>query len=456
MSDESLQSEELAALVSRVTLSTSLSAPAPIHRLSPEILTQILQLEEQQRAKTSSSDWPRNTSLTWRVVCSRLALVMGTPSLSGTVEVDCAAAWSTRHSDILVKVLERSAETPLTIYVRHDENTRQTKALGLLVLNCARWQEASLELNLLGMQIVNHFKENLPQLKLLRLNGHAYEFDAFETAPLLTTVCVRCLTFPAIPWSQVKTLELWGLRTLYGALSGLPHCSKLVELTVSLMANGNLTMPPRDEATTCDTVETFTLAGGNRDPYGYAAQCLEHALSTLTLPSLHTLHILPTIATWQHRAFRLFSQRSLLSNTLKFLGFEGVDIDAVDLVELLAELPSLEVLWLTDVAPSDKRPEHNTINDYLLHSLTRTADSFLVPSLKAIYMHPYAPFAANVFVDFQVATSRWDNPERTARFDIFLWLPSTVPDVDPVAVAELKAMASRQSCRFSYRKLDWA
>ncbi|KAJ7645680.1 hypothetical protein DFH06DRAFT_592495 [Mycena polygramma] len=322
----------------------------------------------------------------------------------------------------------------------------------MLVDNSARWQEASLVLDQLGLDIVSRVRGNLPQLRLLRLSAH--DFDAFETAPLLTNVCVRSSDFPVIPWSQVKTIKLLGLRTLYGALLGLPRCSMLVELTVTLMSNGNLTMPPSDEATTCDTVETFTLAGCDRDPYGYAAEILAHVLSSLTLPSVHTLHILPTIATWQQRAFRCFSQRSLLSNTLKFLEFEGVDIDVVDLVELLAELPSLEILWLTDVAPSHKRCEYIIINDNLLRSLTRTADSFLVPSLKSIYMHSYAPFATKVLIDF--ATSRWDNPARAARFDIFLWLPSTVPDVDSATVAELKATASRQSCTFSYRKLDWA
>ncbi|KAJ7610304.1 hypothetical protein DFH06DRAFT_1485647 [Mycena polygramma] len=251
---------------------------------------------------------------------------MGTPSLWGTVEVDCAA-------------------------LSHGRRMR-VKAKG-----CAsRWQEASLVLDQLGMDIVSRVRGNLPQLKLLNLSAH--DFDAFETAPLLTNVCVRSTDFPVIPWNQVKIIELLGLRTLYGALSGLPRCSILVELIVSLMSNGNLTMPPSDEATTCDTVETFTLAGCDRDPYGYAAEILAHVLSSLTLPSVHTLHILPTIATWQHQAFRLFSQRSLLSNTLKFLEFEGVDIDAVDLVELLTERPSLEALSLTDVAPSDKRSEH--------------------------------------------------------------------------------------------------
>ncbi|KAJ7602199.1 hypothetical protein DFH06DRAFT_1259382 [Mycena polygramma] len=403
MSDESLQSGELAALISRATLSTSLSAPqaAPIHQLPPEILTQIFPLcAPPYHDPVRYSEWYQRTAqdqlerlaqkhlLDLAGVCSRwLALIMGTPSLWGTVEVDCATIWSTRHMDILDKVLQRSAKTPLTIYVRHDEHARRSKALRLLVENSARWQEANLVLNRLGMDIVSRVRGNIPRLNLLSLSAPAYEFDAFETAPLLTNVCVRSLNFPIIPWSQVKILELWGLRTLYGALSGFPHCSKLVELTVMLNTNGILTMPPDDEATTCDTVKTFTLAGVDRDPHGYAAEILEHVLSSLTLPSLHILHVLPTIATWQQQAFRLFSQRSLLSNTLKFLEFQGVDIDAVDLVELLAELPSLGTLWLTDVAHSDKRSEHIVIDDYLLRSLTRTADSFLVPSLTEIFFH---------------------------------------------------------------------
>ncbi|KAJ7754389.1 hypothetical protein DFH07DRAFT_823167 [Mycena maculata] len=462
MSNEFPQSEELAALISCVTLSASL--PAPVHRLPPEILTRIFPLCAPSYDDPVRYDWQYRSArrqierlaqkhlLDLAGVCSQwLVLIMGTPSLWGSVEVDCTSAWSPRHMDILTKVLQRSAGTPLKIYVRHIENTRQRAALLMLAENSARWEEASLSLNWLGAEILSHVRGNLPQLKLLRIGSP--ELDAFETAPLLTDVCVRSVVFPVIRWSQVKILEIWGLRTHYGALSVLPRCSMLIELFIILNGNSTLTAPPDDEAITCDTVETLTLEGCDRDPYGYAAEILGHVLSSLTLPSLHKLCLLPTVAPWQQQPFLGFSQRSSLSNTLTFLEIRGIDIDTADLVELLAELPSLRTLWLTDVAPSAERSEHIIINDYLLHSLTRTADSFVVPSLKQISLHSYAPFTTKAFLDF--ATSRWDNPTRASPVNIYLWIAATAPDVDSATVVELQAMATRLKCIFLYRKLRW-
>jgi hypothetical protein len=385
-------------------------------------------------------------------VCSQwLALIMGTPSLWGSVEVDCTNAWSPRHLDILTKVLQRSGKTLLKIHVRHIEDAQQREALLMLADNSARWEEASLSLNWRGAEILSRIKGKLPQLKLLRIGSP--EVDAFEMAPLLTNICVRSPELPVIRWSQVETLETWGLRTHYGALSVFPRSSRLVKLFIILNGNLTLTAPPTDEAITCGTVKTFTLEGCDEDPHGYAAEILGHVLSSLTLPSLHSLHLLPTVAPWQQQPFLGFSRRSSLSNTLKFLEIRGISIDTPDLLEVLAELPSLRTLRLADVAPSAERSQHIIISDYLLHSLTRTANSFVAPSLEEISLHSYAPFTTKELFDF--AISRWDDSTRTSPFAIYLWIASRAPDIDSVAITELQAMAMRHNSVFSYRKLGW-
>ncbi|KAJ7798293.1 hypothetical protein B0H14DRAFT_2617992 [Mycena olivaceomarginata] len=112
------------------------------------------------------------------------------------------------------------------------------EVLLMLAENSARWEEAGLSLNWRGAEILSRVRGNLPQLKLLRIGSP--ELDAFETAPLLTEVRVRSVEFPVIRWSQVEILEIWGLRTHYGALSVLPRRSMLIELFI--MLNGNLTL----------------------------------------------------------------------------------------------------------------------------------------------------------------------------------------------------------------------
>ncbi|KAJ7610325.1 hypothetical protein DFH06DRAFT_1374718, partial [Mycena polygramma] len=350
MDDALLQNEQPTALISRATFFATLPAgAAPVHRLPPEILTRIFPL------CTSYDDPVRHPSvwmdssaerqlerlaqkhlLDLAGVCSQwLALVMGTPSLWRSVEVDCSR-WSSRHTDILAKVLQRSGATPLRVFVRHVEYARHSRALHLLVANSARWEEASLALNELGVDIVSAVAGNLPQLKLLRITSPG--FDAFETAPLLTELCVWTADIPVIQWNQLKILELLGLRTLYGALEVFPRCSMLIELIIVISSNRTYTLPSDDEVLTCDTVETFTLSGCTEDPNGYAARLLEGLLSILTLSSLQTLYLFPTVAPWQQEAFLGFSRRSLLSNTLKFLEIRSINIDAVELVEILAEL----------------------------------------------------------------------------------------------------------------------
>ncbi|KAJ6512002.1 hypothetical protein C8R47DRAFT_675946 [Mycena vitilis] len=463
MEDASLQNGEPTALISRTTFFATLPAGAtPVHRLPPEILTRIFPLcASYDDPVRNPSVWMDSSAerqlerlaqkhlLDLAGVCSQwLALVMGTPSLWRSVEVDCSR-WSSRHTDILAEVLQRSGATPLRVFLRHVEYARHSRALHLLVANSARWEEANLALNELGVDIVSAVAGNLPQLKLLRITSPG--FDGFETAPLLTELCVWTADIPVIQWNQLKILELLGLRTLYGVLEleVFPRCSMLIELIVVISSNRTYTLPSDDEALTCDTVETFTLSGCTEDPNGYAARLLEGLLSILTLSSLQTLYLFPTVAPWQQEAFLGFSRRSLLSNTLKFLEFRGINIDAVDLVEILAELPSLCKLRLSRVAASTDCE----MNDHLLRSLTKTADSFIVPSLIEISLHSHAPFAEKVLINF--ATSRWENPAREVQFNIFLWIAATVPDIKPATVAELQAVATAHKCNFSYRKLQW-
>ncbi|KAJ7263934.1 hypothetical protein C8J57DRAFT_1626510 [Mycena rebaudengoi] len=446
MSNGFPQNEELAALIPCATLSASL--PVPIHRLPPEILTRIFPLCAPSYHDPVRYDWQYRSAqiqigrlaqkhlLELAGVCSQwLALIMGTPSLWGSVEVDCANAWSPRHMDILTKVLQRSGKTLLKIHVRHIEDAQQREALLMLADNSARWEEASLSLNWRGAEILSRIKGKLPQLKLLRIGS-----------PEVAGIASNSME----PSRDSRNL---GLRTHYGALSVFPRSSRLVKLFIILNGNLTLTAPPTDEAIICGTVKTFTLEGCDEDPHGYAAEILGHVLSSLTLPSLHSLHLLPTVAPWQQQPFLGFSRRSSLSNTLKFLEIRGISIDTPDLLEILAELPSLRTLWLADVAPSAERSQHIIISDYLLHSLTRTADSFVAPSLKEISLHSYAPFATKELFDF--AISRWDDSTRTSPFAIYLWIASMAPDIDSVAITELQAMAMRHNSVFSYRKLGW-
>ncbi|KAJ7758652.1 hypothetical protein B0H16DRAFT_1535203 [Mycena metata] len=142
-------------------------------------------------------------------------------------------------------------------------------------------------------------------------------------------------------------------------------------------------------------------------------------------PSGHSLH-------WPHSEGSALLLRSGSQTTLQTLVLHDVVISECDLLECLAQLPSLTYLFISDQAAVGNTPAHHLITDSLLQRLTPQPAFSLVPDLAIADFKTLARFSDEMLVEF--ATQRCLLIGEESAFECaVLWIPGSTGKANPRA-----------------------
>ncbi|KAJ7098220.1 hypothetical protein C8R44DRAFT_356621 [Mycena epipterygia] len=429
-----------------------LSVYAPIRRLPNEILLNIFDLCCPLTRPCCADGWQIRTveensdrlaqlhlqQLT-QVCYSWRSLVLGTPSLWSTIEMDLGhlpeppEGYVGQRLEILRSSLQRSAAARLQIYVRVRLRTlvgplslAEGPVLDLLARHSDRWQTAKIWVD--RPDHVKHLapaKGNLPLLQNLHISGGIHECDFFEIAPRLTELTLEepIQTHLKLPWGQLRTVSYIDLfpEDLTTAFSQLSRCSEMTKLTFQ-----KLYIPKDPEVFNLPSfvsdIHTFTITFLLQTWLPGESPIANEILGCITLRRASALHFRccdwPLV--WPQQTFLSFASRSSLRDTLKSLEIYNMIITAADLLQCLGDLPCLETLLVSDANQyqntftAAEQPGLFVLDDTLFRGLTWTADSdtCLVPRLHTFDCETYMQFAGDIYLDFIASRLK---PGRTAQ-----------------------------------------
>ncbi|KAJ7274900.1 hypothetical protein C8J57DRAFT_1466784 [Mycena rebaudengoi] len=363
-------------------------------------------------------------------VCSRWhGLVMDTPALWSNISL---GAWyceyihggSWRHSadqermlGLLNSVLDRGANSPLTLHVRYGATP---KPLALLVQHSRRWRRMTLEIMAHSVWNFSAVKGHLPLLEALTIHGDSLNasgpalLDLFRDAPRLTSLtfygAVKALsTFSAMKQLRHFSLHVQLAKQLSAALSFANNLSRSARFVLGIDAR-DVDLPLGLKPVVAH-IQALVLNFAD-DDMAHASEILKEIFDNLTLDVQELSIISHFFVGWPHLQSLAFFSRSSSSRSLKVLEIPYVVITEEALLQCLGELPALEKLVVSDHSLIYHNFHHHLITDSLLRRLTWTPDSScLVPHLNFLSCRTILDFHHDVFLDF-VLSSQEERPTR--------------------------------------------
>ncbi|KAJ7491705.1 hypothetical protein B0H11DRAFT_2007522 [Mycena galericulata] len=455
-----------------------LSVLAPIRRVPSEILVDIFRIclhsslvrQNIESRAFEMASLARAPLFTVSQVCARWHnIVMGTPALWTTIELDSLVWADERQIDAVMEllkfVLERSGTSPLNVSICDETHP---PALQLLATHSNRWKNVEIMCSMSNFQHLASVRGRLPLLETVMLdiwgtNSEPVPMDFFAVAPTLKTCIVSGELFAL----ETVRLPIDGLHTL--------GCIDLVSAAemVAAVAAMSVPAPPakfqlqfnfHDWAKTVNPANLnissavsgiSALSIDGRDFFS-KENCLNvfnAILPVLTLPVLQELSFesveyqsFPIY--WPHSEFLAISARSSFDCHLHTLRLTHVVITESDLLESLSVLPLLQRLEIADhqFASDGLGANQHLITSSLFASLTRTPDSSsLVHDLRYLSCWSLLQFDDTDYLDFLLSRLQ------DVSFETELWsLPGCHRALDPSVSGRLRELRVQRKLVFSF------
>ncbi|KAJ7719995.1 hypothetical protein DFH07DRAFT_784516 [Mycena maculata] len=469
---------------------------SPIRRLPTEILVQIfahfeapkewdtspiLAPQWEKKAKQEIARVAGGRLAAFSQVCTRWRrVVFGTATLWQTINLDLRC-WTlpveTAHAsylhqrmiNCLVVALERGQQTPLTLNV-HGAGECHPRAIQTLAHSSTRWRAASFTLECTMLKNLAAVAGNLPHLESLTLHGVNEDIGAladvmeyFSCAPRLRTFefCGPVAVVARLPLEQLRSCTYSGVGAddivhLITQMARFPRGGAIyAQLNFEEISAALPLELPEVES----PIEKFGVYSLQHDGPG-SQGVLGAIFGTLTLPHLQELSLLGMPIDeqclqplhWPQSAARALFARSGSGHTLFSLSLHDVFVSEHELLQCLAELPSLAYLFISDHLAVDGIPgtQDHLITDSLLAKLSPADNDDihtglaprLVPNLAFLDMRSLGAFTPSVLLNFLVARARGN---LNGKFECaLLWFPGHRLYVDAQRIAFLRPLVSER------------
>ncbi|KAJ7657205.1 hypothetical protein DFH06DRAFT_459185 [Mycena polygramma] len=472
------------------------SLAAPIRRLPSEVLLQLFEECGDSMEADYDPEYPapllrspsisdelaclaRKPLLTVAQVCVRWhGIVMGTPTLWNTLELDSIELWSdkksVRKTEALLKlILDRGGRTPLTFSISAFQGMHCAGGFELLAQHSERWQMARFYCRAADIRALRSVKGRLPLLETLALEVHdssAYAMEPFELAPRLKRFTMGGHLLPAPAATYLHQLDTFGflgqdvvqISNAVSFMSRLPHGLDVrLELFLGRWTRYNNNLPNILPATTSN------IAGLSIDTRDYfkpeeCVAALSDIFTSLTLPHLRALKFVSeeapsSLMYWAHSPFLALATRSSFSTNLNSLHLCDVVVTEADLLDALAVLPALQDLEISDHrVVRHHGVDRLLITDSLLTALTLTptpdAPRF-VPLLRSLLCHSILQFDDHVFLEFVLSRRRPATESDSVPFASRLyWWPGHRRALDVGVAAQLRELCIRKELVWDFAR----
>ncbi|KAJ7719998.1 hypothetical protein DFH07DRAFT_309676 [Mycena maculata] len=481
----------------------------PIRRLPTEIIVQIfahceapkewdmspiLAPQWEKKAKQEIARVAGGSLTAFSQVCIQWRrVVFGTATLWQTINLDLrcwtlpveasrASYLHQRMIDFLVVALERGQQTPLTLNV-HGAGECHPRAIQTLAHSSRRWRAATFTLEYVMFKNFAAVASNLPHLEsltLLALPGVNEDTEAladamhyFGCAPQLRTVefCGPVAVVAQLPLEQLRSCTYSGVGAddivhLITQMARFPRGGAIYaqlnfeEISAALP----LQLPEVESA-----IVEFSVYSMQHD--GPESQgVLDAIFETLTLPHLQELSLLGMPIDeqclrplhWPQSAAHALLARSGSGRTLYSLSLHDVFVSEHELLQCLAELPSLAYLFISDHLAVDGIPgtQDHLITDSLLAKLSPADNDDihtglaprLVPNLAFLDMRSLGAFTPSALLNFLVARTK---RHLDGGFECALmWFPGHRLYVDAQSIAYLRPWVDKKELLFICREFD--
>ncbi|KAJ7477979.1 hypothetical protein B0H11DRAFT_1285372 [Mycena galericulata] len=406
-----------------------------------------------------------------QVSASWYAIVMSTPSLWTTIYLDALYApgpgTGNKIMELLAVSLERSANLPLTVYVRAGD-PHGGPALRLLAQHSRRWLTADFYLRHAAFEPLSAAKGNIPLLEHLEIGGSGLDrLDIFETAPKLTeAVFSKFGASPRLPWDQLLEVTYnnrYFPKSIGDGFAVMVHCSNRCQFTIEGLDISRLTLPLSGLKPVQSDILNFALSLAGVEDRDHSAQVLNEILATLSFPCMRSLRLRSSDhgfpLHWPRIQFSNFVLRSGCRDTLADLRIQNTLISADDLVACLAQMSALTTLLLADVPVADPSGgAHIVVTDTLLHELRWSPHlGCLVPRLNRIELQSFLEFSDEEmlrFIDsrlipgrtndgpFEMRVAQYKDPEA-----------ETQREIHGTVIGRISEIVSQDDLRWSFRHI---
>ncbi|KZP18949.1 hypothetical protein FIBSPDRAFT_1045881 [Athelia psychrophila] len=384
--------------------------PHPIHRLPPELLSEIIY---QSTPPRYGGIRERRKILALSHVCRHWrSVALSTPSLWTFIYLQCMESTFDRELDCARAWLSRSRQLPISVILEMMDVVAPSveAAFRVLTPHCARWREFSLPVRFLGLHILSSVRGNLPLLESAEFSvSISHELsDAFVIAPRLRRLRLHLrdplrslVLVKNVPWMQLTHVELDTYITP-AVHDIIASASNVVCLRVYLRDHVRGAEP---QTITHPNISTLDVGGHDDDN---AASCL---MDHLVLPALRRLVLSQP---WKCAIF-LVARSACTLSSLKIPMFNGCDF-----VALLKLSPALQDLAITLVSADEWA--------VVVDALTFQGGMQLVPKLRSLDIRCVLKSNAGTSTDMtpfaDMVASRW-KPEDVA------------PELDPLVRSTL-------------------
>ncbi|KAJ7648041.1 hypothetical protein FB45DRAFT_1052415 [Roridomyces roridus] len=376
----------------------------------------------------------------WREVA------LGTPALWSTINLDLRC-WSlpaeARRADFLHDVmmdrladaLKRTRQNLLTINV-HGVGECRPEALAAVAAVSHRWRSAKITIETIMLDTLAPISGNLPFLQNVTIQGLNEDEDViseamqyFSTAPLLRRVefCGPAKAVAHMPLEQIELLWYKGvggpdLSHVCSQMARLPTGSALhIPLDFECIAEVSLPAGLEILPVVSYIAELNTYSYGHE---GVDTEAVFNALFTkIRLPELKRLTISGAPADedslrpllWAHSSMLQLVQNA--GSNLRLLALPDVQISERELLDVLAAVPALEHLLI-----SDQVPEHHLITDTLLDALSHTESNTpaLIPNLSTLIFRSLQAFTVPALLQLLISRTTAASDDLECRL---AWFP---------------------------------
>ncbi|KAK1220548.1 hypothetical protein PQX77_016688 [Marasmius sp. AFHP31] len=288
---------------------------APIHRMPPEVLTEIFKFCcARNSINYYAFQYPGSLPSPMKLssICGRWRqMILDTPGLWASLSacVDASNRSVARVYRATKLFMERSKSSPLTLEMEyHGIRFDGRDLFEDLVQNSGRWTSLDLSIETSALResgrVLGNLRGQIPSLKRLVLRQLPTSFDnfsvvtvgdipflqAFEIAPSLQSVALFSLLVTprlALPWHQIKDIQLQRC-TINDVLAILAQCSAVEQLSLHFVNNDG---PPHSgNHVTLLNVREISLSVGVGQ-----SNALQKLVEHCTLPKLQAMELRNTV-----------------------------------------------------------------------------------------------------------------------------------------------------------------
>ncbi|KAJ6555656.1 hypothetical protein DFH09DRAFT_1365678 [Mycena vulgaris] len=460
---------------------------APIRRLPSETLVEIFDMcwgsftpafEELESVSidTELKRLAHAPLLDLSQVCARWhAIVMGTPSLWATIELE-GVLWESplylgRVQILLQTLLDRSANHLLAVSVADDTLHAPGPVFNLLARHSAQWRTATFRGSFTDLHHLSVATGNIPHLNSLDMHCLGGAADAatalkiFQVAPSLRNLELVASTETLSAFSNLPLEQLNNVRC-YEEVGSMPLAAAAFASGLPPSTTFRLQIQRSDEFQQAESVfpaapatsHIWLLVFEINTDFSSAdtGQIVGKLIEAFTLPNLQGLGFVspgtdhPTLPLlWPHSEFLSLSRRSSFHAQLRFFVLAQVLITEPELLECLSALPGLELLSITD-------QKHDLagdvlIADTLLTRLTLTPHSpALVPGLRHFVCYSKLRFSDEFYLNFLVSRV---SPSYRFECELF-WFPGHERPLDPTVSRRIQTLCGERKLSFSFARGD--